>query len=120
MYESLPIDRWAREVEQATRLAQEFADAVRARLGPRVTRIVLFGSVVRGEWSPDSDIDVLVLLDTVDSNDVGLVVRLATRLGVLGKGLLIQPVILPEEEFEHLKRRERRFALEVERTGKTL
>ena len=120
MSESLSIDRWAREAGQAIRLAQEFADGVRALLGPRVQRIVLFGSVVRGEWSPESDIDVLVLLDTVDSNDVGQVVRLATRLGVLREGILIQPVILPEEEFEHLKQRERRFALEVEQTGKAL
>lgn len=40
---------------------------LRARLeqlyGPRLQRLVLFGSQARGDAEPDSDIDVLVVLD---------------------------------------------------------
>lgn len=42
------------------------ADVVRA-FSPR--RIVLFGSVARGEEGPDSDLDLLVVLDLLDPAD---------------------------------------------------
>jgi predicted nucleotidyltransferase len=45
----------------------EILAAIRSRLeaahGPRLRGIVLYGSEARGEAGPDSDIDLLVLLD---------------------------------------------------------
>lgn len=41
-------------------------DAVRAAFGKRVRRIILFGSRARGEALPDSDYDLLVVLDTLN------------------------------------------------------
>ena len=42
---------------------EEFTAAVRAAFGERVYCIGLQGSYVRGEAGPDSDIDVVVILD---------------------------------------------------------
>jgi uncharacterized protein len=44
-----------------------FRDAVRARYGDRLVRIVFFGSRVRGDHRPDSDYDIAVFLNDYDS-----------------------------------------------------
>jgi predicted nucleotidyltransferase len=44
-------------------VALEFAELVRARLGARVRRIILFGSRARGDARDDSDYDVVVVVD---------------------------------------------------------
>lgn len=40
-----------------------FTKNLRDNLGGRVRRVVLYGSKARGQGSPDSDIDVLVIVD---------------------------------------------------------
>lgn len=44
-------------------LAREYAEAVEALLGESLVSVVLFGSVARGEATPLSDIDVLVVAE---------------------------------------------------------
>ena len=41
---------------------------IRARLGEHLRRIILFGSRARGDAKPDSDYDLLVVVDKVDRN----------------------------------------------------
>jgi len=43
----------------------EFVSLLRKRLGSAIREIILFGSKVRGESEKDSDIDILVVLDTL-------------------------------------------------------
>jgi len=45
------------------RLAEEYAAGVHSLLGERLVSIVLFGSVARGDPSPTSDIDLLIVVD---------------------------------------------------------
>ena len=45
-------------------VARALADWLRERFGDRVLRVVVFGSVARGEADEDSDLDVLVLVRT--------------------------------------------------------
>jgi predicted nucleotidyltransferase len=111
------IQRASRELIRVRELADAFAGELRALFGPRLKRIRLYGSAVRGDWSYESDVDVLVLLDTVTSLDMDIIAQKATSLGIVKNGLLIQPLVMPESEFERLKRQERRFALEVDKTG---
>jgi hypothetical protein len=41
--------------------------------GPKLRRLILFGSYARGEAEPDSDIDVAVVLDDYESDFVEIV-----------------------------------------------
>jgi predicted nucleotidyltransferase len=57
---------WGRGYIQKEEMLQkiyEFAKRVLERYGDLVKSIVLIGSVARGEFKPESDIDVVVILD---------------------------------------------------------
>jgi len=90
---------------------------VRKHFGDRVDRIWLYGSAARGDWTAESDIDVLVILDKDQPGDLEWLVRAAYRVGLAERQLLLQPVMLPTDAFEQLVARERRFALDVLREG---
>jgi predicted nucleotidyltransferase/uncharacterized protein (UPF0332 family) len=51
------------EKEKRLQEAKEFAKRVLEKYGNLVKSIVLMGSVVRGEFKPESDIDIIVILD---------------------------------------------------------
>jgi len=51
----------------AEQIARDVAQDLRRLYGDRLRKVVLFGSWARGDAHPESDIDVLVVLDRVDS-----------------------------------------------------
>lgn len=101
-------------------LARRYAAEVRARLGESLRSIRIFGSAARGDWGESSDIDVLVLVDSLAFADTAWLARRAFELGALERGLVLQPVIMTQEDFDDMARLERRFALDVEREGVSL
>ena len=54
---------------------QRFADAIADRFRPH--RIILFGSYARGTPRPESDVDLLVLMDTAAEGEESLRIRQA-------------------------------------------
>lgn len=44
-------------------IVQELAQRLREEFGERIQRIILYGSRARGDAAPDSDYDVIVLVD---------------------------------------------------------
>jgi predicted nucleotidyltransferase len=48
--------------ETVSRIVAELRQGLEELYGPRLERMVLFGSQARGEATPDSDVDVLVVL----------------------------------------------------------
>jgi predicted nucleotidyltransferase len=107
-------------VAYARGLAQRFAADVRDHFGSRVRAVRLYGSAARGDWTPESDIDILVLFDRVSGDDSEWLVNRAVKMGLLDSGLLLQPLFMAEADYIHLRDRERRFAIEVDREGKDL
>ena len=105
------------ELADVRELFREYVAAVREHFGERVTQIWLYGSAARGDWTPESDIDVLVLLSREEPDDMEWLVRTAYRMGLSERHLLLQPVMLTQDEFDQLLARERRFAREVVEQG---
>jgi predicted nucleotidyltransferase len=100
----------------AAPLLAELKERLASSFGDRLRSVVLFGSEARGEAGPESDIDLLVVLDRL-SNDYGdelecglaavypVAVRLARRVSVKPVG---------QEEYE---RGDSPLLREVRRTG---
>jgi len=83
----------------------------------RVVRIVLFGSVARGEDTEESDLDVLIVLgDSPPYAERAHCMDVLTEIA-LPRGLVPAPVVLSEAEWDELRRRESLFVTEVERDG---
>lgn len=96
---------------------RELRTRVDRELPGRVERIVLFGSVARGEAGEESDLDVLVILrDPVIYAERAQVMDALTEIA-LPRGLIPSPVVLSASEWDELGRRESLFAAEVERDG---
>ncbi len=85
-------------------------------MGGRLIKIALFGSKARGDFDPDSDLDVAVIV-------CGLTPELKNNIyndvGELELKYLIplSTFVISEEQFDFLKRRERRIALDIESEG---
>jgi predicted nucleotidyltransferase len=103
------------EAVEATLLS--FVAGVRARFGARVVAIRLFGSYARGEATEGSDVDCLVLLDSVDPEDDRAITDLAADLTWQMAGVVVSPMTLSAKEFDAWKSLERRTPLEIEREG---
>jgi len=76
-------------------VAKEFVR--RARKLDNVKRIVLFGSVSRGEERPGSDIDIVVVPDRKDRKLESAMIDMADRL-LLKSGLAAIPLVFTERE----------------------
>ncbi len=104
-------------LEEVRSLAREYGRLVRDHFGERAGNIWLYGSAARGDWTDESDVDVLVLLHSEEDGDMEWLVGTAYRIGLMERGILLQPVMLTATEFDRLAARERRFALDVLREG---
>ena len=97
-----------------------FVAGVRERFGARVAAIRLFGSYARGDATAESDVDCLVLVDSVDRTVDRAVTDLAADLTWQLSGVVISPLVMSVDEFEAWKALERRTPLEIEREGVSL
>jgi len=79
------------------KLAQEFSRRVRA-IFPDAS-IWVFGSRARGEATPESDLDCLIVLSNLTSQAYSAIRNIAWELG-FESGVVITTVILEREEFE--------------------
>ena len=80
-------------------VVREFAVELRQRLGPRVRRILLFGSRARGDSREGSDYDMLVVVDH-RSADLRSII-LDVESGLMDRhGVLVATVLRSEEEWQ--------------------
>lgn len=84
--------------------------------GDRIVRMVLYGSRARGDYSEGSDTDIVVIVrglsremkDTMLNRVADVEIEYLRSLSTL---------ILSEEDFLLLKKRERRIAMDIEKEG---
>jgi hypothetical protein len=86
-----------------------------ALFGVRLQKLVLFGSYARNQFNEESDVDVLVLLDTLSPGERERVVDEAVRCST-GE-MFLSPLILTTAQFDALRARERLIALDIDREG---
>ena len=91
--------------------------ALRRRFGRRVRRMALFGSRARGEAAPDSDYDLLLVLDRVTAADREAVVALEAEQ-LLERGAVFSTFLLSPAGLR--RRRGEPFLINVQREGVAL
>lgn len=83
-------------------VVERVKEGVLAAIGERVRRVILFGSRARGDALPDSDYDVLVLLNKlVPGERHGILVDLYRA--VRQSDAMVEPHVMSEERFEETK-----------------
>jgi predicted nucleotidyltransferase len=94
-----------------------FVRSIRELLGPRLKRLVLFGSRSRGEASGDSDYDVLVVVDTATNDITRAIDEVAGDL-ILRFGAVFSTFPISDETLK--QRRFNPFLINVQREGISL
>jgi predicted nucleotidyltransferase len=99
---------------------RELLNELKARLTQflesRTFRLVLFGSRARGDYDKDSDIDVAIIVDGLSQELKDRVLDLVTDLE-LERSKPLSPLVLGQEQFDALRGRERRIALDIVEEG---
>jgi predicted nucleotidyltransferase len=99
------------------RLLADYRRHLTLHLGERLVELKLFGSYARGEARTDSDVDVAVVLDRIDSHaDRVLPMQLSGDL-ILEHGLVIRPIVFTVGELDALRKRELLLAQNLDREG---
>ncbi len=84
-----------------SRIVAEFRRGLELLYGPRLLEVVLFGSQVREDASPESDIDVMIVLrGAVNASDEILRVSLLASEISLKHDVVISCVYVSEKSFE--------------------
>lgn len=83
-------------------IAHRLAEHVLGALADRVRKVILFGSRARGDAGPDSDFDLLVILDAAPPNELRSL-RLLLYRELRGMGVRAEPWVMSEEEFQETR-----------------
>jgi uncharacterized protein len=92
----------------------EYRQELERALPGKLERLTLFGSLARGDAHEDSDVDILVVVDSLTFPERKAAIDLATEIG-LRHDLVFAPVVLAAAEWAELLRRERALPREIER-----
>lgn len=78
-------------------------EEAKAEYGDRLSRIYLFGSCARGDYDNESDIDVMILLNTDHASvnkELDKAIAIASRVGEeFDYNVLLSPVVQSEDMF---------------------
>ena len=104
------------QTTQMERILAELKTSLRELAGDRLIKTVLYGSRARGDYDEDSDTDVAVIIRGLSRD---LKNRILDRVAGIEIDHLrsLSVLIFSEEEFEFLRKRERRIAIDIEQEG---
>ena len=79
-----------------------FMERVQQALGNSLKEMVLFGSRARGDDEPDSDLDILVIVEE-ETWQVRDAVSLAASRVSLDEGMLISPKVIAQNRWDEMR-----------------
>jgi uncharacterized protein len=111
----MPLTQW--QARQKPRIDAELARIVERLRTLDPERVILFGSVARGDFHEDSDIDLVVVLDTTER----FIDRISRVLAVVDQiDFDIEPHVYTPREYEELRQRCGTIPEVAEHEGKVL
>lgn len=122
LFETEERERFYKQNRKLAWILEDFTKRVSDFI-PAVQSIVLFGSAARGQITPRSDIDVLVLVPNSEEEQfkklMNTIDQLASQVSGRHPAKLV-PVVMMTENFEQGLRVKKRFATDVLKEGITL
>ena len=104
---------------EENRALMELKDDLGGFLGDSLVSLILFGSRARGDYDNESDIDIAIIVQDLSRKVKNQILNKVAEIEL--KYLMpISTIIFSEEEFDRLKKRERRIAIDIEREGMPL
>jgi predicted nucleotidyltransferase len=98
---------------------QAYLTAAQARFGPQLVEVLLFGSKARGEASPSSDVDIIVILDRPTVQDLSDARGLAFDV-LLNHSVYLSVRAMSRQAWQTLATRQSMFYRNVLRDGISL
>jgi predicted nucleotidyltransferase len=105
--------------ERESGALQAYLTAVQARFGPQLVEVLLFGSKARGEASPSSDVDIIVILACPTVQDLSDARGLAFDV-LLKHSVYLSVRAVSRQAWQTLARRQSMFYRNVLRDGISL
>jgi predicted nucleotidyltransferase len=102
--------------EDEKKLIEKFKSNIEALLGADKVKLILFGSKARGDSDRHSDIDIAIIVKKLTKKQKNLILEEIAEFE-FENIMPISTLILSEEEFKLLKKRERAIAYEIENEG---
>lgn len=102
--------------EHARQLASELKARLAARIGDRLSAVVLFGSYAKGLVSEESDIDVAVLVRDLTADDRWVVAQEAAAL-MIREQVVLSALPMDRAEYDTLLEKERALHVDISREG---
>ncbi len=97
-------------------LVHEIKNKLLDRLGGRLKYFVLFGSRARGDAEEHSDLDLAIVVENLDRSLKREILDVVADCE-LSYDRAVSSLVFSDEEFEHLRQRERRLALDILQEG---
>jgi predicted nucleotidyltransferase len=102
-------------VDREDRVLMELKTVLKGYLGERI-ELILYGSKARGDFAVESDIDIAIIVQGLTRELKNQILNLVADIE-LTHFTPLSTLVLSKEDFEFLKKRERRIALDIEREG---
>ncbi|MBI3950528.1 MAG: nucleotidyltransferase domain-containing protein [Acidobacteria bacterium] len=106
---------------RAEEILAQLKERLRSQLPSDIVSVICFGSYARGQETPDSDLDVLVVVKSKDRAIYDLIQEAAYAvMWTHGFVPLLSVKILPEEEWEYLAKEKTSFYESLQGEGITV
>ena len=88
------------KILERDKVLETFVREIRKALGPRLKKLILYGSRARGEGSPDSDYDILAVVDEVNSSLKDIVDNVAGNI-LYEYSVIVSVFPISEDRYEY-------------------
>ena len=103
-------------LSEENKALKELKDELRTLLGDSLVSLVVFGSRAKGDYDSDSDIDIAIIVEDLSRELKNVILNKVSHIEL--KYLVpMSTIVFSKKEFDRLKRRERRIAVDIEREG---
>ncbi|MEW6095069.1 MAG: nucleotidyltransferase domain-containing protein [bacterium] len=111
------INSKSNDLSSLPQVLTELKDTLKGFLGKRLVRLLLYGSKARGDYDDnESDIDIAIIVRGLTREIRNQILDLVADIEVKHFTPL-STIVFSEKDFEILKKRERRIALDIEKEG---